>query len=189
MALDHPQEHAAICNMAPFIDQQYKKFFPEVHAKHREAATTVREQWTLPNSVFTSGIVNHNNPLRYHFDSGNFSQVCSAMIGFRHKTQGGYLACPELGISFEIGDCSLILFDGQKLLHGVTPIKRMAEDAFRYTIVYYSLRDMWHCKTVQDEVDAERKRRTTTERRTTAEREREREKRFSLRPKLPESKE
>jgi hypothetical protein len=164
MAIEHPSEHTAICNAAPAIDSQYRKFFSEVHEHHSEATARVREQWMIPGSVFTSGIVNYNNPLQYHFDSGNFSQVCSAMVGFRHKTQGGHLACPELGIAFEIGDRSLILFDGQKLLHGVTPIKRLAEDAFRFTIVYYSLKQMWNCETVKGEVDLLRSRRTAFER-------------------------
>lgn len=165
MAVEHPEEHAAICAAAPAIDSHYRKFFPEVHGRHRAAASEVREQWMIPGSVFTSGIVNYNNPLQYHFDAGNFSQVCSAMIGFRHKTQGGHLACPELGIAFEIGDRSLILFDGQKLLHGVTPIKRLADDAFRFTIVYYSLKQMWNCDTVRGEVDRLRTKRSEIERR------------------------
>lgn len=163
MATDHPEEHAAICGAAPAVDAQYRRFFSETHDQHRVHATRVREQWMIPGSVFTSGIVNYNNPLQYHFDAGNFSQVCSAMIGFRHKTQGGHLACPELGIAFEIGDRSLILFDGQKLLHGVTPIRRLSEDAFRFTIVYYSLKQMWNCETVRGEVDALRQRRTIAE--------------------------
>lgn len=165
MAVEHPSEHAAICNAAPAINAQYQKFFPEVHKQHREVAKKVREQWMIPGSVFTSGIVNYNNPLQYHFDAGNFSQVCSAMVAFRHKTKGGHLACPELGVAFEIADRSLILFDGQKLLHGVTPIKRLSEGAFRFTIVYYSLKQMWNCETVQGEVDALRERRTKTEQR------------------------
>lgn len=164
MAVDHPEEHSAICGAAPVVDAQYQKFFPEAHRRHSEVARRVREQWMIPGSVFTSGIVNYNNPLQYHFDAGNFSQVCSAMIGFRHKTNGGHLACPELGIAFEIGDRSLILFDGQKLLHGVTPIRRLSEDAFRFTIVYYSLKQMWNCETVKGEVDAMRERRTKAER-------------------------
>jgi hypothetical protein len=165
MAVEHPTEHDAICAAARTIDESYRQHFPAIHEHHREVATKVREQWMIPGSVFTSGIVNYNNPLQYHFDAGNFSQVCSAMLGFRHKTTGGHLACPELDLSFEIGDRSLILFDGQKLLHGVTPIHRHGEDSFRYTVVYYSLKQMWNCDTVRGEVDALRNRRSETERR------------------------
>jgi len=165
LAVDQPAEHDAICAAAQAIDQFYRQHFPAIHGHHREVATKVREQWMIPGSVFTSGIVNYNNPLQYHFDAGNFSQVCSAMLGFRRKTTGGHLACPELDIAFEIGDRSLILFDGQKLLHGVTPIHRSGTDSFRYTVVYYSLKQMWNCDTVRGEVDALRERRSATERR------------------------
>lgn len=165
LAVDQPKEHDAICAVAPTIDEFYKQHFPAIHEHHRDVATRVREQWIIPDSVFTSGIINYNNPLQYHFDAGNFSRVCSAMLGFRHKTTGGHLACPELDVSFEIGDRSLILFDGQKLLHGVTPIQRHGIDSFRYTVVYYSLKQMWNCDTVRGEVDALRERRSATERR------------------------
>lgn len=165
MAVDHPTEHDAICAAARTIDEFYRQHFPAIHSHHKDVATRVREQWMIPGSVFTSGIVNYNNPLQYHFDAGNFSQVCSAMLGFRHKTTGGHLACPELDLAFEIGDRSLILFDGQKLLHGVTPIQRSGADSFRYTVVYYSLKQMWNCDTVRGEVDALRNRRSATERR------------------------
>lgn len=174
MATEQPAEHSAICKAGQEVDSYYRRFFPEIHEHHREVATRVREQWMMPGSVFTSGIVNYNNPLQYHFDSGNFSQVCSAMIGFRHETKGGHLACPELGIAFEIGDRSLTLFDGQKILHGVTPIRRMSPDAFRFTVVYYSLKQMWNCETVQGEVDALRERRTKTEQRRAKEKDKSR---------------
>lgn len=165
MAVEYPSEHNSICAAASTIDAYYRQHFPEVHDRHKEITSRVREQWMIPGSVFTSGIVNHNNPLQYHFDAGNFPQVCSAMLGFRHKTTGGHLSCPELDIAFEIGDKSLIMFDGQSLLHGVTPIKRHGVDSFRYTVVYYSLKQMWNCDTVRGEVDNLRNRRSITERR------------------------
>jgi hypothetical protein len=56
------------------------------------------------------------------------------------------------------------------LLHGVTPIKRLSEDAFRFTVVYYSLKQMWNCETVRGEVDALRDRRTKTEQKRAKER-------------------
>ena len=164
MAVDCPSEHSIVCGAAAFANSEYEKWFPDVHRSHAEMLGKVRPEWVIPKSVFTSGIVNYNNPLQYHFDSGNFASVCSAMIGFRHKTQGGVLSCPEIGMGFAIGDCSLILFDGQKLLHGVTPIRKTAKDAFRYTIVYYSLKQMWNCDSVKGEIDALRERRTATER-------------------------
>jgi hypothetical protein len=44
------------------------------------------------------------------------------------------------------------MFDGQELLHGVTPIKQLSEHARRYTIVFYSLVGMWSCLPLDEEL-------------------------------------
>lgn len=163
MAYEHPEEHGAICGVAPYVDEMYAKYFPERHAVHKQKLDELSPEWHIPNSVFTSGIVNNSNPLQYHFDAGNINHVCSAMICFRNKTTGGHLSCPEFNIGFQIADNSLLLFDGQRILHGVTPIFKKTKDAFRYTLVYYSLKQMWACDTIEDEIDRIRKIRTEIE--------------------------
>ena len=87
------------------------------------------------------------------------------MFGFKQGISGGYLAVPEVGLGFEIGDRSLLLFDGQGLLHGVTPITKRSENAKRYSIVYYSLQQMWNCEAIGVELDRLRNKRTEIERR------------------------
>ena len=39
----------------------------------------VRPEWRIPGTIFTSGIINKNNPLRYHRDAGNFPRLWSCM--------------------------------------------------------------------------------------------------------------
>jgi hypothetical protein len=73
-------------------------------------------------------------------------------VAFKKGVEGGRLCCPEFGIKFEIEDNTLLVFDGQSILHGVTPIKKLHPDAYRYTIVYYSLQQMWRCDTVNEEI-------------------------------------
>lgn len=163
MAREYPGEHNAICSAAPYVNEIYAKYFPARHDLHAKKLKELSPEWHIANSVFTSGIVNSNNPLQYHFDAGNINHVCSAMLGFRHKTKGGHLSCPEFDIGFQIADNSLILFDGQSILHGVTPIIKTTKDSFRYTIVYYSLKQMWSCDTFENEVDRLRKIRTAIE--------------------------
>jgi hypothetical protein len=58
---------------------------------------------------------------------------------------GGNLICPEYNIGFEQGDGALILFDGQAIIHGVTPIKQIEENGFRSSCVFYSLATMKNC--------------------------------------------
>ena len=113
--------------------------------------------------MFTSGIVNHNNPLKYHFDSGNYNGVWSAMFAFKRDIEGGHLACPEIDVAFKCSNFSLVMFDGQSILHGVTPIKKMKPDAVRYTVVYYSLKAMWSCDSPSDELERMRSKRQEIE--------------------------
>lgn len=165
MAAEQPQAHAVIASGAEVVARYYEDSMPEVAAAHRRLTSErVKSEYMLGSSMFTSGIVNKNNPLQYHFDSGNFGNCCSAMLGFKSDTSGGELCVPELDIRFEISDRSLLLFDGQGLLHGVTPIQLQSPRAMRFTVVYYALQQMWNCETINDEMVRQRLRRLEIER-------------------------
>jgi hypothetical protein len=119
----------------------------------------------MEDSVFTSGVINRDNALLYHYDSGNYTGVWSNMLVFRGNVTGGYLVMPEYGLGFALPNNSLMMFDGQQAMHGVTPIYRHGEDEHRYSIVFYSLKTMWTCLPIDDEVARARERRTQRERR------------------------
>lgn len=59
---------------------------------------------------------------------------------------------PEYNIGFECAHNTAMMFDGQESLHGVTPIKRESEMSRRYSIVYYSLRQIWNCLPLDEEI-------------------------------------
>lgn len=164
MAFEQPAEHAIIARAGDVVAKYYREYNPDLYGKH--AAITnerVRDEYHLEDEVFTSGIINKNNPLKYHFDAGNFKDVWSGMLVFKRDVGGGYLSVPQFGMAFELKDWSLLLFDGQSLLHGVTPIEKLSTSARRYSIVYYSLQQMWNCAPLGDEVARIRKLRTTRE--------------------------
>jgi len=164
-AAENPAVHATIAAGAEVVARYYEQSMPELAAEHKRLAEEhVRPEFRLGQTMFTSGIVNRNNPLQYHFDSGNFNNCCSAMLGFKSDIAGGQLCVPELNIRFEIADRSLLLFDGQGLLHGVTPIQLLSPKALRFTIVYYALRQMWNCETITDELIRQREKRASIER-------------------------
>ena len=163
LAKEAPKEHKIVTDYAKKVSQIYKEISPEIYSEHEKEASKVLKNWKIEDSPFTSGIINKNNPLKYHFDTGNFTDVYSCMLGFKHNIAGGYLACPEYDCAFEIKNNSLHIFDGQNILHGVTPFKQLTEDAFRYTIVYYSLKSMWACLPVDEEVIRIRKLKTERE--------------------------
>lgn len=163
-AADQPEEHNIVAQAAYIAEEQYRKHHPEMAERHFQIADTkVRKEYRIGKTMFTSGIINHNNPLRYHFDTGNFEGVASAMFAFKDGIEGGYLAVPELGVGFSCRDHSLTIFDGQALLHGVTPIKKLKSDATRFTVVFYSLKQLWNCETNVDEISKLRARRAEYE--------------------------
>ena len=167
MAGDFPSEHAIVANLATKLEEYYQKYDPKMYAKHKgETDTKVRPSYRIEGkSVFTSRIINKNNPLKYHFDKGNFTDVYSCMIVFKGGgVEGGYLLVPEYGVGFKLPNNSIFLFDGQGIAHGVTPIKFTTPQSYRFSIVYYSLKRMWQCLEIDEELARIRKKKTTRER-------------------------
>lgn len=166
---EDPQAHHLIMSYAAKVAKFYEQFHPTLYAEHQRQASKVLPEWKIEDSPFTSGIVNRDNQLAYHHDAGNFKNVWSNMLGFKHGITGGYLNVPEYDLALEIADNSLTMFDGQGLLHGVTPFRRTKRDAYRFTVVYYALRSLWECKDPTDNVrEAARKRVELEERRLAA---------------------
>jgi len=153
LAVDNPKEHAIICNFAQDLTNYYKKYCGAVFDDHFDIAKEkILDEWRIGDTPFSSGIINQNNALHYHFDAGNFKNVYSNMVAFKSNTKGGYLSIPEYDIGLEIANNSILLFNGQKILHGVTPIKLLSDKAYRYTIVYYTLQQMWKCEPITKEL-------------------------------------
>jgi len=163
-ARDDPEGHAAVCKYAENLADYYQEFCPEIFEFHQGIIDEkVKSDWVIEKSPFTSGIINKNNALNYHFDRGNFSDVYSNMVALKHDVRGGYLSMPAYNIGLEIADNSVLFFDGQKILHGVTPITYLNRDAYRFTIVYYSLKAMWKCESPEMELERIKKRKTERE--------------------------
>lgn len=164
LSWENPKEHEIITNFSKRINEIYKERLPDAHARHEQIVSEkIKDAWRIPGTPFTSGIINKNNQLNYHFDSGNFQGVYSNMVVFKSNVAGGYLALPEYDIGLQCADNTLVMFDGQSILHGVTPIKYYSPSAYRYSIVYYSLSQMWKCDDVTEEVAKIRNRRKKLE--------------------------
>lgn len=164
LATSQPSENEILKKFAAIAADLYSKTNRELAEKHfKMTEEKVLKNYQMDSSMFTSGIVNHNNPLKYHFDSGNYVGVWSAMFAFKRDVEGGYLSFPEFDIGLKTSSCSLSMFDGQSILHGVTPIKKLKPSAVRYTVVYYSLKNMWSCETPQGEIERMRNKRLEIE--------------------------
>lgn len=165
---DHPDEHEKIIEMGKKLAGIYLQNAPTIYGRHKEITKdNVKEEYHIPGTPFTSGIINKNNQLKYHFDTGNFKKVYSCMIAFKSGCKGGHLILPEYDIGLEIADGTVLLFDGQEILHGVTPFELESEDSHRFTVVFYSLERMWDCLTVDEEIARIRNKKTERERKRT----------------------
>jgi hypothetical protein len=144
LATDWPAEHKIVEQYAVHVSEIYAKHGAQKHAAQKAMLEKVLPEWRIPQSVYTSGIINKNNVLRYHHDAGNFKGCWSGMIVLPNRAQGGELVMPELRLAFAFTKPSVLLFDGQAILHGVMPIQcpRMG---YRYSIVYYALQTMCKC--------------------------------------------
>lgn len=153
LAGDYPEENKIVVSLAKMIEEKYFKYDPKVYNDHKEKVETkIKNSFRIDGTVFTSGIINKNNPLNYHYDAGNFKKVYSCMPVFKHEVRGRHLALPEYGVGIELKNNSLLMFDGQSIIHGVTPIKYNSDDGFRFSIVFYSLMQMWKCLDLDDEL-------------------------------------
>lgn len=155
LSRDFPAANKQVLSYTQQCEAIYQQHFPEKYAYHHSLIEgKIMPQWRINGrSIFTSGIINKNNVLRYHYDAGNFKNVMSNMITFRKDTGGGALVFPEYRFAIPCEDSTIAIFDGQKILHGVTSLKSFSSEAYRYTIVYYSLDRMCNCLTIEQELE------------------------------------
>lgn len=164
LATEAPAAHATIAALAEVVEDAYEELNPATYADHERIVAEVLPDWRLSGGVFTSGIINSNSQLPYHYDAGNFAECWSNMLVFKHACVGGDLVCPEIDLCFRLRDHSLLMFDGQAILHGVSPFRLSRPDGYRYSVVFYSLQQMWRCEAAADTVKISARRRTERER-------------------------
>lgn len=153
LAHEMPKAHEMVMSYADRVSKYYEQFDPDLYHEHQREVERILPDYKIDNTVFTSGIINKNNPLPYHHDAGNIRNVWSNMLVFKHKIEGGYLSVPEYDVGFELKDNSLLMFDGQNLIHGVTPIHKKAKESHRFSIVFYSMQKMWNCLPPEEEIE------------------------------------
>lgn len=148
----------------PILTEIYKKYLPEQYEHDLKTITeNVNTDYIIKkNQPFTTANINVNHAIKYHRDSGNFRGNLSNVLILKDGIIGGELVFPEYGFALSQDDCFLAIFDGQNEIHGVMPIKKIKENPYRASIVYYTLENMKHCYPFKMEV--ERLQKLSTER-------------------------
>lgn len=156
---------------APLADLEREMVPDRYDADMAMVSEAVLPEWRMaPTAPWTSGVVNFDSPLPYHYDRNNFD-CWSAMVTIRRGAAGGHLHCPGWGLSpdgpslvLPCADGDVVMFNGQRLLHGVTPLGLMqSATSYRISIVYYAVSRMRECLKFEDEVRAGRVSRSARE--------------------------
>ena len=149
--LKYGNEHEVLIQTAQIMSDIFWQLMPPYKAlaegllalPHR----SILDKYMIGETVFTSGIVNKNNPLHYHYDTANMNGCLSCMLVVRSNMGGGYLVLPEYRAAIACQDEYMLIFNGRKILHGVSELVPCAEaiNPYRYSIVFYTIEAMTKC--------------------------------------------
>lgn len=147
-----PERHDAIAGAAATFAAMLAEARPEETA--REVAWSeehVRPEWRMGGTQWTSGVLNETSALPYHTDANN-APSWNAMVVVRRGTRGGHFHVPEYNLTLPCRDGDVCFFPAYRVLHGVTPIRQVQEDGYRYSAVYYVVRRMTECLSPEEEL-------------------------------------
>lgn len=165
LAADDPDAEQHLEDFATVLGEALREIDPATATANAAVLdANVLPDWRIGESgLWTSGVINRTAQLPYHYDAFNYPTV-SAMPVMRRGIRGGHLSIPEYGLTVECRDGWTLFFCGHDVLHGVTPMRAVAEDAYRVSVVYYALRGMKDCYTHAKEQEYGARRRTERER-------------------------
>lgn len=112
----------------------------------------IYDDYIMYNSIHTSGVINKNNEMYYHRDTENRKHMYSGMIVYKKNVSGGYLVFPEYGFAIQLSNRSILLFYGKGLIHGVTPTVKQCKEAYRYSVVFYTMDKIKKCLSFKEEI-------------------------------------
>ena len=90
--------------------------------------------------MFTSSISNYNISAPFHRDTGNIKNTVNIILTKRNNANGGCLNVPDYNATFEQADNSMLVYPAWRNVHGVTPIKPIAENGYRNSLIFYPLK-------------------------------------------------
>lgn len=165
MSRDREDVSAVLEDIAGALGREFKSLYPErAAADETTVKSNVLDDWRMhEDSLWTSGVINQSTVLPYHRDGNNFD-TWSAMPTIRYGMDDGRLHVPEYDLVFPCGDGDVTWFFGKDLVHGVTPMTPRREDAYRYSVVFYSIQGMKNCRTFAEETRNAARARTARER-------------------------
>jgi hypothetical protein len=116
-----------------------KKLTPHIYEKQMELFEDIKKEWRFGN-MYTSSISNFNISAPFHRDTGNLKGTVNVILTKRKNSFGGCLNVPDYNATFEQADNSMLVYPAWRNVHGVTPIKPIAEGGYRNSLIFYPLK-------------------------------------------------
>lgn len=116
-----------------------KKLTPHIYEKQMELFEDIKKEWRFGN-MYTSSISNFNISAPFHRDTGNVEGTVNVILTKRNNSLGGCLNVPDYNATFEQADNSMLVYPAWRNVHGVTPIKPIAEGGYRNSLIFYPLK-------------------------------------------------
>jgi hypothetical protein len=120
-------------------EQIIKFLTPHIYERQVELFKDVKEEWRFGN-IYTGSISNFNISAPFHRDTGNIVGTVNTILTKRNNANGGCLNVPDYNVTFEQADNSMLVYPAWKNVHGVTPIKPIAENGYRNSLIFYPLK-------------------------------------------------
>jgi len=116
-----------------------KELTPHIYERQQELFEDVKDEWKF-GTMYTSSISNFNISAPFHRDTGNIVGTVNIILTKRNNANGGCLNVPDYNVTFEQADNSMLVYPAWKNVHGVTPIKPIADDGYRNSLIFYPLK-------------------------------------------------
>ena len=120
-------------------EQIIKKLAPNVHERQTKLFEDIKDEWRF-GTMYTSSISNFNIAAPFHRDTGNIQGTVNIILTKRNNANGGCLNVPDYNATFEQADNSMLVYPAWRNVHGVTPIKPIAENGYRNSLIFYPLK-------------------------------------------------
>jgi len=145
--VEYPDAMTVLAEFCRVSEHVFRTQATEVYNRTAESIvkTQIPDAWRIAGTPWTSGIINKTATLPYHRDQANIPKSWSAMLGCRRGVEGGLLHLADYDVYLPINHGSITIFDGQSVVHGVSPITSITPAGWRYTVVTYAKSMMRHC--------------------------------------------
>ena len=120
-------------------EQIIKEIAPHLYERQQELFEDIKDEWKF-GTMYTGSISNFNISAPFHRDTGNIKGTVNIILTKRNNANGGCLNVPDYNVTFEQADNSMLVYPAWKNVHGVTPIKPIAENGYRNTLIFYPLK-------------------------------------------------